>query len=96
MGRFVYGGEVIPATALVRWKQIIPKMVSISTLTLPTPWPARKRHRVLCGRLSGSGWGGQAGTAPTFSVDLYLHRLEADLDLRSPAVPCSSKHEKKH
>jgi len=26
-------------------------------LQLPA-WPSRKRHRVLCGRLSGSGWSG--------------------------------------
>jgi hypothetical protein len=26
--------------------------------TYPPPWPDRKRHRALCGRLSGAGWGG--------------------------------------
>ena len=25
--------------------------------TYPHPWPGRKRHRALCGRLSGAGWG---------------------------------------
>jgi hypothetical protein len=39
-------------------------------------WLGRKRHRVLCGRLSGWGWGwgwgGQVGKAATFSDDRQL------------------------
>jgi hypothetical protein len=55
----------------------------------PPPWPGRKRHRVLCGRLSGWRWGDQVGKAATFSdglglglvfphIDHRLHRVLSD------------------
>jgi len=37
-----------------------PKMLGAEHGTYPLPWAGRKRHRALCGRLSGSGWGGLA------------------------------------
>ena len=48
---------------------IDPKSMDQGHWPYPPPWRGRKRHRVLCGRLSKSGWewGGQLGKAASFS-----------------------------
>jgi hypothetical protein len=43
----------------------------------PPPWPGRKRHRALCGRLSGSCW----EKATAFSDDLYLKHGSAPTEM---------------
>ena len=54
--------KLFSATTLVFRKRIFPisspKKYGSGRWPYPPPWPSRKRHRALCGRLSGSGWWG--------------------------------------
>ncbi len=63
MGDCTDGGGVVqplPWPAETVTLQYPPKRQGSGHGTYPLPWAGRKCHRGLCGRLSGSGWGGLA------------------------------------
>ena len=53
-------------------KKIPPEKLGAEHGTYPPPKAGRKRHRALCGRLSGSGWESLAGKTITLSDDLCI------------------------
>ncbi len=51
---------------LKRPLSMIPSKAGAGHGTNPFPWSGHKRHRALCGRLSGWAWGGQVGSGDLF------------------------------